>query len=91
MTREDELESAVHDALQAYLREKGTLSDDDVLVGWLIGWHAEMAQESGAARYGHAQPAGQRFHVSHGLAAGLMAAFNSSVGAVASEDGEEGY
>lgn len=84
-------EDALNDALQAHLRDADVLEAGELLAAWVIGFAAEIPTEPDAARYGHSSPGGQRYHVSHGLAAGLFAAFNAGVGMVAGHDGEEGY
>jgi hypothetical protein len=59
----------------------------ELLTGWVIAYCAELPADPDAGRYGHSSPVGQRYHVSHGLAAGLMAAFNNGTG-TPSNDGE---
>lgn len=70
----------VYEALVAHLRDEDALESDELLTSWVVAYCAELPADADAARYGHAQPDGQRYHVSHGLAAGLMAAFNNGVG-----------
>jgi len=70
----------LHEALVAHLRDEGALEPDELLTGWVIAYCAELPAVPDAARYGHSSPDAQRYHVSHGLAAGLMAAFNNGTG-----------
>lgn len=73
-------EDALNDALVAHLRDENALEPDEVLAAWVVSYASELPADPDAARYGHSQPAGQRYHVSHGLAAGLLAAFNNGMG-----------
>jgi hypothetical protein len=70
----------LYEALAAHLRDEEALEANELLTGWVVAYCAELPAEPDAARYGHSSPDGQRYHISHGLAAGLMAAFNNGVG-----------
>jgi len=81
-------EDALHDALQSHLRDVGAMEHDELLTAWVISYAAEMPDQADATRWGHSSPTRQRYYVSHGLAAGLMSAFNSGMGF--EEDGDDG-
>lgn len=70
----------LYETLIAHLRDEHVLEPDELLTGWVIAYCAELPTQPDAARYGHSSPDAQRYHVSHGLAAGLLAAFNNGVG-----------
>lgn len=79
-------EDRLHDALQAHLRDAGAMEDDELLTAWVISYAGEIPTQGDATRWGHSSPAGQRYYVSHGLAAGLFAAFSAGVGPIGVED-----
>lgn len=84
MTSEDQL----HDAMSEYLRDVSALGEDEVLTAWVISFAGEIPGEPDASRSGMAQPKGQRYYVSHGLAAMLMASFNAGMGPPNARDDE---
>jgi hypothetical protein len=82
-------EEALHDALQAHLRDQDVLEEGELLVAWVVAFTGEIPSRPRGARYGHIQPTGQRYHVGHGLAAGLLAGFDNGIGEIAPDSGDE--
>lgn len=79
-------EEALFNALAAHLLAEEAIDRDELITAWVIAYAGELPAQADAARYGHSSPEGQRYHVSHGLAAGLLAAFNAGVGSVRGDD-----
>ena len=84
-TMSKQTEEALHAALQTHLRDAEAMEEDELLVAWVVSYAGEIPTQSDVTRFGHSSPDGQRYYVSHGLAAGLMAAFNAGVGSVHGE------
>jgi hypothetical protein len=79
-------EDKLYDVMTNYLREVDALGEDEVLTAWVISFAGEIPGEPNASRSGMAQPKGQRYYVSHGLAAMLMASFNAGMGPPQTDD-----
>lgn len=81
-------DSVLNDTLVAHLRDEQVLEDGDLVVAWVIAYVAVCPGAEDATRQGSISPLGQPYYVSHGLAAGLMASFNTGMGDGGGEDDE---
>lgn len=72
-------EGALNDALVAHLRDEGAIGPDEVVVAWATPYVALLPDDD--TRQGSTWPVAQPHYVTHGLAAGLLAVLNASMGA----------
>ncbi len=73
-------DDALSDALAAHLQAEEVIGDGELVVAWVVGYVTVCPGADDVTRQGSISPTGQPHYVSHGLAAGLMATFNTSMG-----------
>jgi hypothetical protein len=73
-------DDALSDALVAHLQAEEVIADGDLVVAWVVAYVAVCPGVDDATRQGSISPLGQPYYVSHGLAAGLMATFDTGMG-----------
>jgi hypothetical protein len=81
-------EAALYDALVAHLRDEDAIEANELLVAWVTSYAAVLPGVADAVRQGHSSPEAQHYYASHGLAAGLFAAFNHGIGSVDTGEGD---
>lgn len=77
-------EAMLNDSLVAHLRDEGAVGEDEVIVAWATSYVALTPDDD--TRQGSVWPAAQPHYVTHGLAAGLLAVLNTSMGDGGSEE-----
>jgi hypothetical protein len=70
----------MNDALVAHLQAEACIADGELVVAWVVAYVAVCPGVDDATRQGSVSPAAQPHYVSHGLAAGLLAVFNATMG-----------